>query len=238
MKLYIVAIPLFDATMAVQGYRLHYRDGESVINSQIGQSRMANAMSSPGLDCVEKMGASFFSKDKPLFVDINQYQLLMGFPANKAIEPDKIICSLPGGMACDEAVLQKCDDLRQRGYSLALDDFPLNGIQSPFFEKVDYLLLNCKNTRFPMIFKAVRNQLDTIKLAIFNVPDMAAFQNLTINKDVFFSGPFYNQPSLSSTATLSARQLNALQMVTQIRQPDLEPDHITQIIQRDTALCS
>ncbi len=145
LKLFIVATPLFNADMVVQAYYLRDRNGESVINNKISHSRMVEALQSPGLDLIEKLGTAPLTGGLPLYVEINQIQLMMGMPAGRNIDPAQLVCVLPGGMAQDESLLQKCAELKEKGYTLALDDFPLGGIQSPYFQYVDCLLLNSRN---------------------------------------------------------------------------------------------
>lgn len=236
MKLFIVAIPLFDVSMQVRAYHLRDRNAESVPTTQVGNSRMMDALQSPGLDLVEKLGVESFAADKLLFIDINPCQLMMGCPMNRNIPPKKVVCTFPGGLANDENLLENMKKLKQAGYTLALDDFPLNGIQSPFFSLVDYLILDSKNPRFPIIFKAVRSQLRHIRLVITNVPDQGTFNNLSLNKDALFTGSFYSQPITAGSTKMSPVKINALQLLNQVNEPDFDLADIAQTIERDPAL--
>lgn len=236
MKLFIVATPLFDAAMAVQAYRLCDRSGESVLDNKTGHSRMAGALQSPGLDLVEKLGTEALTGGLPLFVEINQLQLMTGMPIGRRIAPQELVCVLPGGLANDDTLLQKCKELKEAGYTLALDDFPLSGIQSPFFQYMDYLVLNCQNPRFPGVYKAVRNQLQHIRLVLTHIPNMNVFNNLAITRGALFGGDFYNQPITAGISKISPVKVNALQLMNQVNQEDFDLSSIARIVERDPAL--
>ena len=222
--------------MVVQAYYLRDRNGESVLDNKVSHSRMVDALQSPGLDLIERLGTAPLTGGLPLFVEINQIQLMMGMPAGRNIDPSRLICVLPGGMAQDDSLLHKCAELKSKGYTLALDDFPLGGIQSPYFQYVDYLLLNSRNNRFPMVYKAVRSQLQNIRLVITGIPDIGTFHNLSIARSALFGGVFYSQPITAGISKISPVKINALQLMNQVNQPDFDLSDIARIIERDPAL--
>lgn len=236
MKLFIVATPLFDASMTVQAYCLCDRSGDSVLDSRAGHARMAAAFTSPGLDLVEKLGVEPLTGNLPLLVELNQVQLMTGMLLQKKIDPQHLICVLPAGLAMDETLLKKCEELKELGYTLALDDFPLNGIQSPYFKFMDYLILNSQNRRFPIIYKAVRSQLRDIKMIICGIPSMDDFGEYVKTPHALFGGSFYSQPITVGISEISPVKINALQLLSQVNQPDFDLADISKIIERDPAL--
>lgn len=236
MKLFIYAVPVFDATMTVQCYRLSVRSGDNILDIQHGHNRMMGALQSPGLDLVEKVGLEAFTNDNSLFVEINQYQLLTGKPADMNINPEKLICVLPGGIAAEEAVIERCKTLKRMGYRLALDDFPLNGMQSPFFEHIEFLFLNVKNRRFPDIFKSLQKKRVRFTIVLTNIDDMEQFNQLKTNHNCLFAGDFYSEPITAGQTGMAPVKVNALQLMKQVNEPDFELEDIVKIIERDPAL--
>ena len=236
MKLFIVAVPLFDSDMAVQAYHLCDRSGETAIGLHSADfRRMSESLTSPGLDLVEKIGVEPFAVDKPLLVDVNALQLLTGFPTRMDIEPGKLICTLPGDTSPDNAILERCQALRDQGYSLALDGFPAEGIMSRLLHLVDYVILDYTDKYFDTWYR-LAEKLGHIHVAVSAVPDRATFEELRENKQALFTGNFYSQPITEGAVELTPVKVNALQLLNQVNTSDFELQDIARIIERDPYL--
>jgi hypothetical protein len=80
MKTLIVAIPLFNSKMAVEAYRLNSRGGQNLRGMMDDYLSVSDAILTPGLDLTKKIGVEPLAGNCSLFVDINEYHLLMGVP--------------------------------------------------------------------------------------------------------------------------------------------------------------
>ena len=239
MKVFIAAIPFFNTDMAVQAYFLSSQSGDRALSVKNDFRGRGEALVSPGLELLEKVGTEPFAGDAPLFVEISRLQLLMGYPQNLNMAPGSLICTIPGGLPADSDLLQKCEALKAQGYALALENFPLNGIQSQFFNHATYLFLDYKNPRFEEVVRAVHLNLKHIQAVVTNVPDMETYQGLCgdpVTKNAWFSGNFYRQPITRGVAKISPIKVNALQLLKQVNEGDFELSDIARIIQRDPAL--
>lgn len=236
MKLFICAIPLFDGQMAVQAYKLCSRSGESVLDKSVGHGRMAEALQSPGLDLVEKVGAEPFASDKKLFANINKFQLLTGSPSGKNINPQQLVCVLPGDIETSADVIECCENLKSRGYGIAIEGFPSDGMSSPMFHYIDYLVLDSRNPKNMEFADVVRRQRPLILQVITNVSDLKTYDKIKNTRNTLFSGQFYSQPITVGTSDIGPVKVNALQLLKQVNEPDFELDDIAKIIGRDPAL--
>ncbi len=239
MNIFIVAVPLFDANMAVHGYRLVNQSAEKMLNVKNDFRGRNEGFLSPGLDLIEQVGPEPFSVDLPLFVDINRFQLMRGEPSMRKIPAERLVCSIPGGLPAEADLLQHCSKLREMGYSLALDAFPLNGMQSPFFELVQYLVVNEKDPRLEGIVKNMTAHFPNVKLIIEDVPSTASYSSLSTaeaTKTALFAGQFYSQPITENTTPLSPMKVNALQLLRDVNTEDFDLNEVATIIARDPAL--
>lgn len=232
----IVAIPLFDYSMTVGAYRLCDHKGTSLFGIENNFLRMNDALTSPGLDIIERVGLAPFTGGKPLFTDINKFKLLSGAPKDIDIAPDKLICILGTDIAPDADVLIKCQELKLAGYSLAMDGFPEHGEHSPFLQYIDYMILNYQHPNFSSWYKTVRSKMPQVKAIISDVPDMESFKWLAGNKAALFTGDFYSQPITSGASEISPIKINALQLLREVNQDDFDLTDIAKIIGRDPYL--
>ncbi|MDR1194306.1 MAG: HDOD domain-containing protein [Peptococcaceae bacterium] len=236
MKVFIVAVPLFDSNMAVQAYRLCDRSGEKAIGIQNDFRRMTEALISPGLDLIEKVGLEPFAGDKPLFTDVNQFKLLTEALTYMSIDPAKLVCVLPGQAPFDDYALGKCRRLRALGYTLALDSFPAAGNKHPLIPLISYLLMDYQEPQFFAQYKTVNIDLPDIRPIITNIPDTESYQVLSRNRLALFTGGFYNQPITEGIKEISPVKVNALQLLNQVNSKDFEFADVSRIIERDPYL--
>lgn len=237
MKAFIVAIPLFDSTMTVQAYKLCDRSGDSILDQAKGHSRMAGVFNSPGLDLIEKVGIEPFAANRPLFVEVNRFQLLTGIPTKLNLPHDKLVCILPPDLPHESDIFERLTTLQQLGYSLAVSDVPYGASASPLIPYIQYVAIDYSDSMFETNYKMIKDAMPGVVPIIMNVPDMAAFETLGAkDKESLFSGSFYNQPITKGAGEISPVKVNALQLLKNVNEEDFELSEIVKIVERDPSL--
>ena len=236
MKFFISSIPFFDEKMAVHAYRLMMRDGDKLISSD-EYYRMLNAsMRTPALDTVEQIGVEPFAGDCDLFLDIEEYQLLIGLPLNTKIPPEKLICIVDQSIVSDDSVRAKLEILRENGYRLAVDGLPVNLELEDVSDTFDYILLNFKSDCFVVELKALRSYLSKIKLVITNIPDKQSFDKFAGLPDILLTGDFFKEPITEGKINISPIKINALHLIKQINDENFDLGSAAKTIEQDPAL--
>lgn len=239
MKTFIVAVPLFDAKMAVQAYWLRAQSGEKAL-TRIGDFRSrGDEMLTPGLDLVEKVGVDSFATDVPLFMDFTRFHLLAGRPCGCRIPCERLVCVIPGGLPCDEELLERCRHLQSQGYTLAINGYPPEGASSPYLDYANYLIFDVKAPGYETIIKTMAYRYPNMRLVVTDVPDEAAFDKVRKDRDTrsaLLHGSFYNRPVTRGAATISPLKVNVLNLLKNVNTEDFELSESTKIIERDPAL--
>ncbi len=239
MKTFIVAVPLFDAKMAVQAYWLRAQSGEKTL-SRVGDFRSkGDEMLTPGLDLVEKVGVDSFAASAPLLINFSRLHLLAGRPGGSRIPHERLVCVIPGNLPDDVELLQRCSALRQQGYAFAIQGFPPQGASSPYFSYADYLMLEIGTPGYDSIIKTMTYHHPAVRLVITDVPDQAAFDKVCKHRDTrgaLLHGSFYNRPVTRGAATISPLKVNVLNLLKNVNTEDFELSESTKIIERDPAL--
>lgn len=236
MKVFINSIPLFDGKMAVQAYRMCSRSAEQLFEALDNVRELTEAFSSPSLDLVEQLGTEPFAVDKCLFIELNQFQLLIGVPTNLNLEADRLVCVVPRSLSADQPVLERIESLRKAGYGLALDDFPREGMDSPLISLIDYIFIDCSDPKFIQQYKAVLPYLGQLKMVIGNIPDMETYEKLKDTPNTLFLGRFYSQPITRGSRSISPIKINALQLINEVNREDFDLVKIAKTIERDPSL--
>ena len=142
MNTFIVAIPFFDSDMSVNAYRLNSRSGQKLLGMLVDEMSLSDAVLTPGLDLVKAIGVEPLTGGCPLFIDINEYHLLMRIPIVLDISPDMLVCVLSNNINTDAAVLEKCRELKELGFKIAVDGLLEGHIKNPLFELTDYFIID------------------------------------------------------------------------------------------------
>ena len=237
MNTFIVAIPFFDSDMTVLAYRLNSRSGNKLIGMMVEELSMSDAVLTPGLDLVKSLGVEPLTGGSPLFIDINEYHLLMRIPVLLGIPPEMLVCILSNRLNPDDAVLERCRELKELGFKIAIDGLLEGLTKNPMFEYIDYIIVDTRDftmdTKFNTTIKAIAG-LKQIILA--NIREMDTFNSLTGLPNTLYYGSFFSQPITKGASKISPIKINALTLLKRINEEDFDLGDIADTIGRDPSL--
>jgi len=236
-KTLIVATPLFDSNMAVEAYRLKSRSGKKLLGMMDDYITPWDAVLSPGLDLVKTIGVEPLTGICPLYVDINEYHLLMGVPLTLGIPPELLVCVLSNKLKPDDKVMEKSQELKDNGFLIAIDGFLEGHTKNPLFELVDIIIIDTRD------YKSVSSLIDAVKvlskikrIVLTNIPDMERFETLSGITNTLYSGGFYNQPITKGKSEISPIKINALTLLRKINEEDFDLSDVAGTIEKDPSL--
>ena len=236
MSALIVTIPLFDCEMAVKAYKLCDHNSEIALDIRDDFRGKSQVYYMHGLEIVQQLGLETFSRDLPLFVEVNRFHILNKMFANKSIPPNKLILTVPANIETDEKLFLGMKEIRELGYNIAVDGYPGGGIESPLIAFANYIMLNFRDKKFDNQFSEVKKNLKNIQIIISNLPDMETYNKYSANPHMLFTGDFYNNPVTSGASEISPIKANALRLLKQINEEDFELKNISEIVEKDPAL--
>jgi len=237
MNTFIVAIPFFDSKMSVGAYRLSSRSGKTLIGMFAEELSLSDAVLSPGLDLVKSLGVEPLTGGAPLFIDINEYHLLMRTPLVLDIAPELLVCVIPAGIKADNAVLERAAELKKLGYKIASDGLLPDQTKSPLFEHIDYIILDITDFTLDEKFLATIKALSKLKkIVLSEVNDMEKFEQLVGMPNTQYCGRFFNQPITKGVSKIAPLKINALTLLKRINEDDFDLGHIADTIGQDPSL--
>lgn len=138
MDVYMARQPIFDTDNHVYGYELLYRSNgkQNEYNGLDGDASTADVVTNAffGLNISEIIG-----KNKA-FINFTSNLLKRGVP--KMISPELVVVEVLENLMMDEQLLAACQELKERGYTLALDDFEYDNSYSQLFELGDIVKID------------------------------------------------------------------------------------------------
>jgi len=237
MKTFIVAIPFFDSEMSVRAYRLNSRSGQKLIGMMAEDMSVSDAVLTPGLDLVKTLGVEPLTGGVPLFIDINEYHLLMRIPIGLDIAPEQLVCVLSNRLNPDAAVIERCAELKELGYKIAIEGLLEGLTKNPLFEYIDYIIVDIRDFPLDEKFTATVKALAKLKEIVLSyIPDMEKFNSLNGLPNTLYCGGFFSQPITKGASKISPIKINALTLLKRINEEDFDLGDIADTIGRDPSL--
>lgn len=232
MEVFVARQPIFDRDEKLYAYELLYRSG-NVTSSQVdnGDQATAEVMITGFLN----IGIEKLSENKKCFINFTENFLLQGIP--NLYSPDIVVVEILEDVEPTNDVISAVRELKQKGYTIALDDFILNDKYLSLIEyvdiiKVDFLLSTVEERRDIVdLFKPYG-----IKFLAEKVETREEFlEAIEVGYD-YFQGYFFSKPVILTSNEIPSSFTNYAQLLKEINSPEPNIDKITHYIELDISL--
>ena len=228
---YVARQPIFDREEKVFGYELLFRDGlENAFHGDTDEASRAT------LDRTLLMGLEVLCDGRRAFVNCTRDTLIKGLvtllPSTTTVV--EILETVPG----DPDVVAACQNLREAGYMIALDDYvaddPREGLTSlADIIKVD-MQLTTEEQRIAMIQRLGGRRC---RMLAEKIETHAEFVRARDQGFVYFQGYFFRRPEMMNTHDMPANQMNYLRMLQEVSRPELEIKALEQLVKAEASVC-
>ena len=236
MKLFLVAVPMFDRDMAVQAYMLNYRSSEKLFGTSGNYAQLDGAMNSPGIELLEKIGLEPFTGGKPIFVPVTKFLLLADISSRCSIAPELMGCVFTNDIPNEEEYISKIVDLKSKGYWIAIENIDLTVENEIFYRLADYVIFDATSNLFSRKFTQFFNQYPNKRAVFSNVNRLEIYDQLKIHASFLFQGKFFNQPFTKGTTKVSPVKANALHLLKIVGEENFDLEEVGNIINKDPAI--
>lgn len=230
MYAYIARQPIFNVRKEVDGYELLYRDGESgnVANITDGDQATRRLLS----DAIMLFGLPKLTNGRPAFVNFTENLLLSDFAY--MANPKEVVVEILESNQGDPALIQKLEEMKNAGYTLALDDYT----GDPKFDrllhladiiKVDFRLTDrAQQKRLAEELSRWKATLLAEKVETLEDFDAACEMGYTL-----FQGYFFEKPRMFSKRFPSVAASCYGRMLREIQRKDVDFDVCARIVHSD-----
>lgn len=233
-------VPMFDETMTVKAYSLFTQKKNFLLNpSLLGTGANDGAGQIHGLEIIENMGIETLSRDKEVFVAVNNISLFSDIEAQCEAPHERIVLLMDKSVTPDEMYLNRLKALKQSGYKLAIHKLPVQSFE-PYRQLLllmDYILLDHKRidiTKARIYFSKV---YPNIKLCAGNIQTQEIFEELKEEGGYqLYEGEFYRMPITKGDVEIAPLKVNYIELLNIVNEPDFDLTKAADVIGRDTAL--
>ena len=231
MKVYLGRQPILDRVRNVVGYELLFR---SSLANYCDMSDDVMATSQVIVNAVLGVGLDHLLGGKPAFINFDRMLLLGDW--STLLPPEKCVIEILETVAADQEVLAACQNLRQQGYALALDDCLNDERTAAFAPFVDILKVDFLQTTPAQQEALVRRYRKLkIKMVAEKVETEPEFRRaLQLGYD-YFQGYFFARPTVLQAARVPVSQMSGLRLMKQIQREELDFRAIEELIRCDVS---
>ncbi|MGB8752421.1 MAG: HDOD domain-containing protein [Candidatus Sulfotelmatobacter sp.] len=224
--------PILTADEKVVGYELFFREGRDE-RRLVSDSESATSAT---IDTLNLVGLEVLCDGRMAFINCTHQGLLADSFA--LLPPGDVVIEIQETVPADDEVVQACQRLKQRGFSMALDNFVPRDPRGALIPYADYIKVDM--TRVPPMQCAslvAEYASDTRLMLAHKVETRQHF--ITAGKSGFtrFQGYFFRQPENLRVRQIPANQSTYLRLLSAVSKSEIDLVEVEGLIKHEPALC-
>lgn len=230
--IYLARQPIFNTQDILVGYELLYRNNATENRAtgtatQMSVDTMLNALIGLGLQQVTHGTLGFFNVDENL-LKANPFDVF---------DPERVVIEVLETVPCVPETLEILERLRDRGFTIALDDFVYDESLEPFLKlaaivKVDVLGRTAAELQ-PEMARLRRHGALLLAERVETEAERDALRKVGFD---LFQGYFYARPEIIGGREIPIEHLSALQLMNLLRNPESSDNELEGAFKSDLSL--
>lgn len=234
MDIYLGRQAIYDTKMDVFAYELLYRGSEKNVSGVVDGD---SATSSVITNSITLFGLEKLTEGKRAFINFTKKLILEEMPV--MFDKSTVVVEILEDIVPDEAFLEACRSLKEKGYVLALDDYCLQNeamaielLKIVDIVKVDFLLTT------PVERAEIVKRYKQYKLLFLaeKVENETEYQEAIDAGYKLFQGFFFSKPAVVSTKDFRGQTYNYIKILEELDVEEPNFNAITNIFESDVAL--
>ncbi len=232
MEVFIARQPIFDKKKNVYAYELLYRTGERNVSGvidgdQATSSVVGNALMLAGLETLTQNRLAFINFTKQLIID----------EIPTVFSNENLVIEILEDIVPDPEFIASCKRLKEKGYTIALDDFVLDYPYESILDladiiKVDFLLTTPQERK--MIIQKYGNR--NIRFLAEKIETLEQFEEAMAYGYAYFQGYFFSKPVIMKHTDIKPASLNYIKILEELDSDVPEYERIASVIEADVSL--
>ena len=233
MFFYAARHPILDRNKTLFGYEFLFRDGVDNAFPDIDGDEATSKMIEGSQFA---FGLDDFLGDKPGFINFTLETLLKKYPS--MLPKEQVVIEVLETVQPGKRLLAECQQLKEQGYVLALDDYEHKHVWRHFYPYIDIIKIDFRSTNSEQIeeIKTAIADFPNIKLLAEKVETIEEFQQAMDQGFAYFQGYFFSKPEMMQAKALSPSQLALAELLYETSKADMDLVQIAEVFKRDVTL--
>ncbi len=231
--MFIARQPILNRALGTYGYELLYR-GNSTNDSFA--HRIPEKATVEVIGDLFESGIDKITSSLPAFVNFD-YQTILS-DVVELIDPQHLVIEILENTKVDHQLLTRIQELKRKGYKIALDDFEEDYHTYPLIPLADIIKYDIINTPLPTIRLAVKQGLQDHKILLAEkVETEEEYKQAKKMGFHLFQGYFFHKPSIISQGVdKKSTKLQYIRLIKALKEPEPSYEYIAEIIESDVNL--
>ena len=234
-------IPLFDDSLRVKAYSLFSQKTNMLRNpSLLGTGARDGAGSIVGLEVIDSMGIDTISRDKEIFVSVNNISLFTDIEKQcKEVPRERLVILIDNSVKCEPMYIDRIKALKAEGFKMAIRRLTVQDFEpyKPIISLLDYIMLDNKKIDISKAKIYFSKVYPNVKLCAINVETQDIFDDLVKEGGYsLYEGEFYRLPVTKGLKEVAPLKVNYIELLNMVNDDDFDLTKAADIIGRDTAL--
>ena len=232
---YVARQPIYDRHLRTVGYELLFRTadatcaGDDLDADAASASALVTALADIGLDTLVGDAVAFVNAGRGFIVD----GLIRVCP------PGRVVVEVLESVAADAEVVDALRALVADGYAIALDDFVLDASTAPLVALANFVKIEVNGRSEDDARPRARPAARLPAAAASSPRRSRRARSSSAALELGFShfqGYYFSRPELCEGCVIDPGRLSRLQLLANLRDPDVDPDRLERLIARDLGL--
>lgn len=224
--------PILTRDEKVLGYELLFRENHEDTHFHSDRENATFSM----IDTLNVIGLDTVCDGRLAFINCTEQMLLKEYFL--LLPADKVVVEIQENVPAEPRVIAACQQLKQKSYCIALDNFCLDDGREALVPYADFLKVDIRRFTPEQGARLASRYSDKHRQVIAQRVE-TRLQMITASKDGFslFQGYFFRRPERMRARHIPVNHANHLQLLQKISAPEVDLAGIEDLLKHDASLC-
>jgi c-di-GMP-related signal transduction protein len=232
MDVFVARQPIFNRNKKIFAYELLFRSGMTNgfpgLNGEIATSSLLTTS-------FFTIGIEKITGGRKSFINFTEELLIRGTPM--LFPHNKIMVEILETVQPTEEIIEVCKGLRNKGYSLVLDDFVYAQKFLPLIELSKIIKVDFRSTSYDEIEKMIEHLSSySCKLLAEKIETYDEFQKALSMGFVYFQGYFFAKPEVLKNKEIPPSKMAILQLIADVNTAEFDVFALEKLINQDVSI--
>ncbi|CAB1262625.1 EAL and HDOD domain-containing protein [Clostridium sp. MT-14] len=235
MDIFLARQPILDKSGKVFGYEILFRDNES--NNQYDTDDGDGATIKVMQNTLVNIGIDKIVGNKKAF--INFTKTILKSDLFSIISPKNVVIEVLENIIPTEEVINSCRVLKEKGFTIALDDFVFDDTYVELLKLVDIVKIDFLITRDSerkKVMNTAKNINPNLKFIAEKVETLKEFNEAVSLGYSYFQGYYFSKPQIIKGAKIPVNKVIYLNLIRELNSKEFSIENIENLIKKDISL--
>lgn len=188
------------------------------------------------IDTLLVIGLDVLCDGRPAFINCTREMLLKEHI--KLLPSDQVVVEIRETVAADDSVVEACQQLKQEGYAIALDNFMPGDARESLAPCANFIKVDHKKVSLEQCSALIKQYgQESCRMVAQRVETRQDFSLVRKTGFTQFQGYFFREPERMRARQIPANQAVYLRLLQAISKPEMDLVEVEDLIKREAGLC-